>query len=268
MKKIWLDAGHGGKDPGAVANGLLEKELVLKMQGYMIDYLRVHYEDFYVEATRTKDIFETLQGRARRANAWGADVFMSLHINAGGGTGFESFIYTSPSQASVALQDVVNQEALAVAQKYGLGAHGGTANKRASYSVLRETSMPAILMETAYIDSKDAALLKNKSFLRDMSEAYARGLAKFLGLKPKTQVAVVTGSKRYRLKTGTFASKAEAERLATELKKVYEWKVVEVFPEGSQFFIRTGTFANKSIAEEMADKLKARYKWIVHVIPG
>lgn len=54
MKKIWLDAGHGGKDPGAVANGLLEKELVLKMQGYMFDYLRANYEDFYMEATRTK----------------------------------------------------------------------------------------------------------------------------------------------------------------------------------------------------------------------
>jgi N-acetylmuramoyl-L-alanine amidase len=224
-KRIWLDAGHGGKDPGAVDNGLLEKELVLKMQGYMIDYLRAHYEDFYVEATRTKDVFETLQGRARRANAWGADVFMSLHINAGSGTGFESFIYSQPSQASVALQNVVNQEALAVAKKYGLGVHG-VANKRANYSVLRETAMPAILMETAYIDSKDAALLKNESFLRDMSEAYACGLAKFLGLKPIQKVeAAVSDGKKYRLKTGTFGDKATAERMAAELKQRYGWTV-------------------------------------------
>jgi N-acetylmuramoyl-L-alanine amidase len=191
MKRIWVDGGHGGKDPGAVANGLLEKELVLKMQGYLIDYLNSHYEGFYVEATRTKDVFETLQGRARRANAWGADVFISLHINAGGGTGYESYIYSEPSQASVALQNVVNQEALAAAKKHGLGAHGGVANKRANYVVLRDTSMPAILMETAYIDSKDASLLKNDQFLRDMSEAYARGLAKFLGLKAKQKVKSV-----------------------------------------------------------------------------
>lgn len=225
MKKIWLDAGHGGKDSGAVANGLLEKELVLKMQGYMIDYLRAYYEDFYIEATRTKDVFETLQGRARRANAWGADVFMSLHFNAGGGTGFESFIYSQLSQASVALQNAVNQEALAVAKKYSLGAHG-VANKRANYAVLRETSMPAILMETAYIDSKDAALLKNESFLRDMSEAYAQGIAKFLGLKPKMKVeATVSDGKKYRLRTGTFNNHVTAERMASELRQRYGWTV-------------------------------------------
>ncbi|WP_078410302.1 N-acetylmuramoyl-L-alanine amidase [Priestia abyssalis] len=225
MKKIWLDAGHGGKDPGAVANGLLEKELVLKMQGYMIDYLRIHYEGFLIEATRTKDVFETLQGRARRANAWEADVFMSLHINAGGGTGFESFVYSQPSQASVALQNVVNQAALATAKKYGLGVHGGVANKRANYSVLRETAMPAILMETAYIDSKDTALLKNNQFLRDMSEAYACGLAKFLGLKPKTQVQNVVNGKKYRLRTGTFNDYTTAERMVAELKQKYGWTV-------------------------------------------
>lgn len=269
MKKVWLDAGHGGKDPGAVANSLIEKELVLKMQGYMIDFLRAHYEEFYVEATRTKDVFETLQGRARRANAWGADVFMSLHINAGGGTGFESFIYRQPSPDSVALQNVVNQEALAAAKKYGLGAHGGVANKRANYSVLRETAMPAILMETAYIDSKDAALLKNDHFLRDMSEAYVVGLAKFLELKPKIQVdTAVEDKRRFRLKTGTFESKMEAERLAAEVKNFYGWKVVDVFLEGGRFFIQTGTFLNRKTAEGMAVKLRNRYKWIVHVISG
>lgn len=170
--------------------------------------------------------FETLQGRARRANAWGADVFMSLHINAGGGTGFESFIYSKPSQASVNLQNVVNQEALTVGKKYGLVAHGGVANKRANYAVLSETNTSAILMETAYIDSKDAALLKNESFLRDMSEAYARGIAKFVGVKPKTKVdAAVSDGKEYRLKTNTFGDKVTAERMAAELKKRYGWTV-------------------------------------------
>lgn len=225
MKQIWIDAGHGGKDPGAVANGLLEKELVLKMQGSMIDYLRAHYKDFYVEATRTRDVFETLSGRAKRANAWGADVFMSLHINAGGGTGFESFIYSNPSETSIALQNVVNQEALAMAKKYGLDAHGNIANKRGNLAVVRETSMPAILMETAYIDSKDVALLKNDQFLRDMSEAYARGLAKFLGLKQKTQVQSVVSGKKYRLRTGTFNDRATAERMASELKQKHGWLV-------------------------------------------
>jgi N-acetylmuramoyl-L-alanine amidase len=226
MKRIWIDAGHGGKDPGAVGNELVEKDLVLKMQTYMIHYLKANYEGFYVEATRTTDVFETLSGRADRANAWGADVFMSLHINAGGGTGFESFIYTNASSGSCTLQDIVNQEALAAAKKYGLGAHGGKANKRGNLAVVRKTLMPAILMETAYIDSKDAKLLKNNQFLREMSEAYARGLAKFLGLKPNTQVkASVSGGKKYRLRTGTFNDRVTAERIAAELKQKYGWLV-------------------------------------------
>jgi N-acetylmuramoyl-L-alanine amidase len=271
MKRIWLDAGHGGKDPGAVGNGLVEKELVLKMQTYMIAYLKANYEDFCVEATRTTDVFETLSGRARRANAWGADVFISLHINAGGGTGFESFIYTNASSGSCTLQDIVNQEALSVAKKYGLGAHGGVANKRGNLYVVRETNMPAILMETAYIDSKDVELLKKEQFLRDMAAAYARGLAEFLDLKPKTQVQGEVSRKTesfvdnqppqyFYLETGEFSTEQQAAAMKKMLEDKYKWIVHQ---NGKK--LQTGTWEDAAVAQKYKTELKQAYKWWVYI---
>lgn len=108
-------------------------------------------------------------------------------LNTTGGTGFESFVYNNPGQASIALQDLVNSESLAVAKKYGLGTHGND-KKRDNLAVVRETDMPAVLTEICFIDSKDALLLKKDAFLRDMAGSYARGIAKFIGLPVKQKV--------------------------------------------------------------------------------
>jgi N-acetylmuramoyl-L-alanine amidase len=158
-KKIMIDAGHGGKDPGAAGNGLQEKDITLTLSKYMQDYLEENYTGHEVKLTRTTDIFHELSKRADIANDFGADVFISNHVNAGGGTGFESFVYDKPSKASIALQNGLNTEAVAVAKKYGLGAHG-IDKKRKNLAVVRETKMPAILTEICFIDSKDASLLK------------------------------------------------------------------------------------------------------------
>jgi N-acetylmuramoyl-L-alanine amidase len=195
VKKLWWDFGHGKKttsdgtgDPGAVntAQGLIEADLVEVIGFAAADHLKANYEGFELAYTRTDDSFVSLQHRADRANAWGADVFISFHINAGGGTGFESFIYTSPSAASISLQNILNKKAIATAAKYNLGVHGD-AYKRGNLAVVRETNMPAILTETCFIDSsKDISLLKNPSFLKDMGIAYAQGVAEFVGLQKKT----------------------------------------------------------------------------------
>ncbi len=84
-----LDPGHGGHDPGAVANGLKEKDLVLKI----VKKTKAILEKVYgatVKLTRSTDVYIDLSQRARLANNWGADYFVSIHINAGGGTGFET----------------------------------------------------------------------------------------------------------------------------------------------------------------------------------
>jgi len=219
-KRIVDDAGHGGKDPGAVANGLQEKDITLKLSGYVKSYLKENYTGFEYKSTRTTDVFLELSERADIANDFDADLFISFHVNAAGGTGFESFVYDKPSKASIALQNVLNTEAMATAKKYGLGAHGED-KKRKNLAVVRETNCPAILTEICFIDSKDAALLKKDDFLKDMAAAYSRGIAKHLGLpaKPKVEKAAVNKDKFYRVQVGAFKDEAGAKRLAAELKK-------------------------------------------------
>ncbi|MGG3889940.1 N-acetylmuramoyl-L-alanine amidase family protein [Metabacillus fastidiosus] len=191
MKKIIIDAGHGGKDSGATGNGLLEKDITLTISKYLKEYLDSHYTGFEAKLTRNSDVFIELSERANISNRYDADVFISNHVNAGGGTGYESYIYSKPSAGSIQLQKLVNMEALETAKKYGLGSHGDD-TKRENLAVVRRTDMPAILTEIDYIDSSDSELLKNDEFLRDMAGAYTRGIAKFLGLpgKSKPQGAV------------------------------------------------------------------------------
>jgi N-acetylmuramoyl-L-alanine amidase len=221
MKKIFLDKGHGGSDPGAVANGLQEKTLTHQIVEYAVDHLFENYTGFELRVSRAGDQTLTLSQRAKMANDWGADVFVSVHINAGKGTGFESYIYNGGvSSQTVALQNVLHGEILSAMRQFGNIID--RSKKRANYAVLRETKMPAVLTENLFIDSDDAKYLKNEAFLKAVGEAHARGIAKFLGLpqktKPQPQQKVSNG-KFYRVQVGAFAEKENAKRLAEELKK-------------------------------------------------
>ncbi|MGG0461045.1 N-acetylmuramoyl-L-alanine amidase [Priestia aryabhattai] len=206
MKKIYLDAGHGGADVGAVgANGLYEKNLVLKIQQYLISYLNSAYSDFTIKTTRTTDTFLSLSQRASQANLWGADAFMSIHVNAGGGTGYEDYVYRSASNASKAFQSIVHGQVQPTLLSYN---HPNRGRKSANYAVLRLTNMPAVLTEIAFIDnSTDAALLQNEAFLKSMGESYAKGIAVYLNL-PRRAVPTPNpspsepGTKTYTIKQG------------------------------------------------------------------
>lgn len=93
MVKIFIDPGHGGTDPGASANGLQEKQLTLQIALALRNILLNEYQNVTVQLSRTSDQTVSLTQRTNAANSWGADYFLSIHINAGGGTGFEDYIY-------------------------------------------------------------------------------------------------------------------------------------------------------------------------------
>lgn len=117
-----------------------------------------------MQVTRSTDVFVSLSDRANRANAWGADIFVSMHINAGSGTGFETYRYPSQegSQSSL-LQKELHTEILTIMRKFGMIADRGL--KTANYAVLRETNMPAVLTENLFIDTTaDAEKLKTLRF--------------------------------------------------------------------------------------------------------
>lgn len=178
MAKVYIDPGHGGSDPGAVANGLKEKDLTLKIAKYARTYLEDKYKNVSVRMSRTGDTYPSLSARASDANRWGADVFVSIHINAGGGVGYEDYIYNgNVSSNTKKLQDTIHKEVAPLFTK-------DRGKKRANFAVLRKTKMPAILPECGFIDNKtDAAFLKKNSNLKKLGEAIAKGIAKYLGLE-------------------------------------------------------------------------------------
>jgi N-acetylmuramoyl-L-alanine amidase len=218
MVRIVLDAGHGGNDPGAVANGLKEKDLTLTIVKH-IGRMLGEYENAEVFYTRTDDRYLSLEERAAIANKLKADLLISVHINAGGGTGFESYIYNgNVSAKTITYQNVIHAEIMKA-----IGNVKDRGKKRANYAVLRLTNMPAILTENLFIDNaNDAAKLKSEQFLLQIAHGHVQGIAKAFRLKKKTKPQPkqkVSDGKMYRVQVGAFTERENAERLAEELKK-------------------------------------------------
>src|SRR5699024_10449549 len=177
----YIDAGHGGSDPGAVANGLKEKDLTLSISKKIASILKDY--DCTVKLSRTTDRSLTLKQRTDDANRWGADYLLSIHINAGGGTGYEDFIYNGLSNTSKAakLRDTIHAE---VVKELKVWRNRG--KKKANFHMVRESKMPAMLSENGFIDNKeDADRLKSDAFLNKIAKGHANGLIKALKLKKK-----------------------------------------------------------------------------------
>lgn len=188
-----LDPGHGGADPGAVGNGLLEKDLVLDLALRVGKLLKVRGAT--VLYTRGIDVFISLSERAKMANNWKADFFCSLHTNSASNlsaSGFESFIYSEVNGgATAAFQNIIHRKIAAVFAAEGVPDRG---QKKGNLAVLRETNMPAVLMEYGFISSaKDAGLLKVSAFLDRIALATADGIADCFGLPAPKVCDDITG---------------------------------------------------------------------------
>ncbi|HHW43275.1 N-acetylmuramoyl-L-alanine amidase [Desulfofundulus thermobenzoicus] len=180
--RIILDPGHGGQDSGAVGNGLREKDLVLALAKEVISLLG----DYQVEviSTREGDVAVSLAARAKLANDLQADFFCSLHVNAGGGSGFESYIHPEATPETRSLAGALHAR---VADFYIQKGFPDRGLKRANFLVLRETAMPAVLLENLFIDNpRDAACLADATFLRELAGVIVSGLVQTLGLKKNT----------------------------------------------------------------------------------
>ncbi|WP_017470607.1 N-acetylmuramoyl-L-alanine amidase [Amphibacillus jilinensis] len=214
MTKIFIDPGHGGKDPGAVANGLQEKDIVLDIAKRIQSKLG-DYNDVQVKLSRTNDTFVSLTNRAKDANDWGADYFVSIHINAGGGTGYEDFIFNgNVSQATRDNQDELNKANVSAT---GFNNRG---KKSANFAVLRQTNMPAVLTENGFIDNAtDANNLKSAAFLDKIADGHVSGLVKILGLKKKATQSTGNRSTTYTVRSGDTLS-AIAQRYGTTVNKL------------------------------------------------
>lgn len=167
---IMLDAGHGGRDPGAVYNGRQEKDDVLKLVLAIGEILQNSEID--VEYTRTTDIYETPFQKATEANEAGVDFFISIHRNssplANQYMGVESLIYNL-SGIKYEMAENINAQLETVGFK-DLGVKA-----RPNLVVLRRTKMPAILVEVGFINSDSDNTIFDKNF-NDIAQAIADGI--------------------------------------------------------------------------------------------
>ncbi|KUF25510.1 N-acetylmuramoyl-L-alanine amidase [Bacillus sp. G1(2015b)] len=242
MVKIFIDPGHGGTDSGASANGLLEKNITLQIALLLRDILISEYDGVSVRLSRSTDQSVTLSQRTNAANSWGANYFVSIHINAGGGTGFESYVYPGVSAPTTTYRNALHDE---IVRSVDFANRG---KKTANFHVLRETSMPAILTENGFIDTTaDANKLRNATFLQGIAHAHATGLEEAFQLKKKA-------SNLYKVQAGAFKVKANADELAATLKsKGFDAFVVLV---GGMFRVQAGAFRTKQNADDLVARLK------------
>lgn len=171
---IAVDAGHGGDDSGAVnqAVGVNEKtiNLAISQQLQRILDSRGHQ----ILMTRRTDVFVPLGQRAELANTAGTEIFVSIHCNSAenaGATGIETY-HHSNSEMGQALATQVHHALIAA-----FPSHQNRGVKSANFQVLRETQMPACLVETEFIsNNQQAQFLANPANQEKIARAIADGI--------------------------------------------------------------------------------------------
>ena len=184
-RSIFLDPGHGGSDPGAVSGGVREKDLTLSVYNKVSSKLASL--GYTVLTSRNVDKDVDLVERAEQANNANADMLLSIHFNAGGrgvARGIETYYYQSQADRvpKINKENHNNAERLERSRKlankvqqnllYQTGANDRGV-KRASFTVLRETSIPSILVELGFIDNPEE---RNKIKTNEYQERLANGI--------------------------------------------------------------------------------------------
>lgn len=203
---IMLDAGHGGRDPGAVYNSRSEKDDTLALTLAVGEILQSRGVD--VLYTRTTDVYETPYQKAMEANEAGVDFFVSIHRNsspeANTYSGVESLIFDR-SGIKLEMAEDINDQLEAVGF-INLGV-----KERPGLVVLRRTDMPAVLVEAGFINSDTDNLLFDNNF-DDIAAAIADGILDTLQRNGDLPDGALTASS-YTVQAGAFRNGAYADRL-------------------------------------------------------
>lgn len=174
QKIIAVDAGHGGSDPGASGNGLIEKNITLDVAKRLETYLA--NGGYKVVMTRTDDTYINLDDRVKYALDHGADIFISIHVNSFSGAsanGTETYYYNGGS-------NIEESKKLATFMETRLLEAMDTSNrgvKTADYRVLKANKVPATLVELAFItNSNDAKKLGSPTYRDKTAKALYLGI--------------------------------------------------------------------------------------------
>lgn len=248
MAKIAIDAGHGGSNPGAVFEGRREKDDALKLALAVGDILKRNGVDVFF--TRTEDVFQTPYQKAVAANESGADFLVSIHRNSSPVpnqyTGVETLVYDKSGE-KLRMAENINAEL----EKVGFRNLG--VQERPGLVILRRSKMPSLLVEAGFINSEEDNRLFDEEFDR-----IAQGIAD--GILSTLQGNTDGGNEEeevfYRVQTGAFKNRENAERQLEQLKR--EGYPAFLVADNGFFLVQVGAFRNLSNAVRMEGMLRSR----------
>lgn len=257
---MMLDAGHGGRDPGAVYQGRQEKDDNLRLTLAVGQILQDNGID--VEYTRTTDIYLSPLERAQLANEAGVDFFVSIHRNSfptdNTVSGVETLVYDKTGIKYQMAQNI--NEQLETIGFVNLGVQA-----RPNLIVLRRTKMPALLVEAGFLNSDSDNLLFDRNF-QDIAQAIASGILDTLEFGNHSDSGMLPPrppqTSNYRVQTGAFRTEAYANRLRDELIEMDFPARIE--DSGGFFRVLVGSFKTVDEASAMEQRLKrAGYQTVI-----
>ena len=196
QKVIFLDPGHGGKDPGAQYLGLKEKDLNLQVS----QQLKTKLESlgYTVIMSRSTDVFvDFVTERSKMSNETNADMFISIHFNAtghgldSGEDGIQTYTYLPTGNIPSVINKKWHDNPTRLKYSYKLGSYihqsvlATTQAKDAgllakSFAVLRETNKPAVLLELGYMDdSKESQKIRTKEYQQKLVDGITQGIQQY-----------------------------------------------------------------------------------------
>ncbi|MFT3739474.1 MAG: N-acetylmuramoyl-L-alanine amidase [Breznakibacter sp.] len=207
LKTVVIDAGHGGKDPGAVGAKVKEKDITLSVALKLGNYIKENFSDVKVVYTRSKDVFVPLDERAKIANKANADVFMSIHANwisKPSIDGTETFVlglHRTQDNLEVAKKE---NAVIVLEENYNAKYEGFDPNSAESYIIFE-------LMQNAYLDQsiQFASLIENQFTQRANRTSRGVKQAGFLVLRQTAMPSVL-------VELGFLTNKEEEQFLASE----------------------------------------------------
>lgn len=271
--RILISAGHGPNTPGKRApDGFREFHFTYPTAEFTAQYFD-EYEGVQVLKAYEPGRDVPLQERTKKANSWGANLYISIHGNAhGSGTewttahGIETLVYstsTSPSNG----YNVGTRVQEELIRATGLTNRG--VKVRADLWEIKATNMPAILMECGfYTNQAEKALMASAAYQQKCARAIVTGVATHYGLKKKANAPVPVPAPSpspkpepagtiYRVQIGAFANKANADALEKEAKS----KGIEAFiyRDAGLYKVQVGAFKNLGNAKKHLAAVKKHF---------
>ena len=211
--KVFLGVGHGGSDPGAVANNTKEKDLNLSIALACKEELVRH--GVSVKMSREKDENDPIGDEIKECNAYCPDLAVDIHNNAGGGDGGEVFYHHGGGKGKTLAENILAEIVKVGQNSRGIKTRVNSQGKD-YYAFIRNTSCPAVIVECAFVDNAtDLQILATESQRKQMGIAIAKGVLKTLGVAYQSEKATL-----YRVQVGAYLVKANAEAMQKKIKAV------------------------------------------------